>query len=287
MENENLAVDGDTRELVALYELFAQACDEMMATLDKFIVAFKNGSEFPPRKEWPDLLLEPDFNQISDQLAEEGRLLARFKAGELPAEAVKAGNRYIQKEDELVEKVEELAMMPSLLETRRADHALWNYMKRKTDDPVEIQQAKVKDMVAEKLRCYRQNAMSLYEFLAKSQVGGVQMEIKLAEQKAERTMLNKLERVTEGMNVLARGANKHFWHGWRGKRRVRAIQVRDVWLYVQGLKRTVEESELYVICRDVYKNQKMDRMVEYGGYPSALALYNICHAHSAEILRGV
>ena len=53
-------------------------------------------------------------------------------------------------------------------------------------------------------------------------------EVKLAEQKAERTMLAKLERVTEGMNVLARGEEEHFWHSWKGSRKVRAMQVKAV-----------------------------------------------------------
>lgn len=283
MENETLTVDSDTQELVALYGLFAQACDEMMAALDRFIVAVKDGSELPPREEWPDMLLEPEVNQISDQLEEEGRLLVRFRSGELPAEVVKAGNKYLKKEDELVKKVEELTMMPSLLETRRADHALWNYMKRKTDDPVEIQQAKVKDMVAEKLRCYRQNAMSLYEFIAKMQSGSVQAEAKEPEDGSKEA--RQLRRIESKVNSMALPNHKFFWHYWSNKKRIKMRQLEAVLAYVQANK-DIKPEKLHDACKTVYKDKHMERMVACGGYKSDYALYQICHRHIYEFFRG-
>lgn len=287
MQDAVLTLDGDTKQLVALYEHFARVCQEMIGSLDRFIVAHKSGGEYPPRNEWPDLILEPDLNQISGQLEEEFRLLSRFRAGELPGEVLKAGNRYIKKEDELVGKIEQLTMVPSLLETRRADHALWNYMKVKTGEPIEVHHAKVNDMIAEKLRCYRQNATALYNFLAQLQSGTALAEAKGAEKKVERTMINQLERMTAEMNVLARGDEAHFWQSWRGKRKVRAMQIKAVWRYVQESGRIIEDAELKAICRKIYKREHMDEMVKQGGYPSAVALYSICHAHSAELLRGV
>jgi len=281
MENETLTVDGDTQELVALYGLFAQACERMMAALDRFIVAFKNGAEYPPRKEWPDLLLEPDINQISGQLSKEGRLLTRFKAGELPAEAVKAGNRYIQKEDELVEKVEELTLLPCLLDSRRADHALWNYMKRKTDDPVDIQQAKVKDMVAEKLRCYRQNAKELTVYLCKVQSAPSEGKVQEGESKEAR----RLERIEGKVDAIARPAGRFFWHDWPNKKRVKMRELEAVLAYVQA-NDDIGPEGLHDACKTIYEDKRMERLVEYSGYPNANALYQICHQHVDDFFKG-
>ena len=283
MENETLTVDGDTQELVALYGLFAQACERMMSALDRFIEAVKNGKAFPPREEWPDMLLEPDINQVSGQLSKEGRLLTRFKAGELPDEVVKAGNHYLHKEDALVKKVEQLTMMPCLLETRRADHALWNYMKGKADDPVEIQQAKVRDMVAEKLRCYRQNAMSLYEFIAKMQSGSVQAEAKEPEDGSKEA--RQLRRIECKVNSMALPNHKFFWHYWSNKKRIKMRQLEAVLAYVQADK-DIKPEKLHDACKTVYKNKHMERMVACGGYKSDYALYQVCHRHIYEFFRG-
>lgn len=283
MKNENLTVDGDTQELVALYGLFARACERMMSALDRFIEAVKNGEAFPPREEWPDMLLEPDINQVSGQLSKEGRLLTRFKAGELPDEEVKAGNHYLHKEDALVKKVEQLTMMPCLLETRRADHALWNYMKGKADDPVEIQQAKVRDMVAEKLRCYRQNAMSLYEFIAKMQSGSVQAEAKEPEDGSKEA--RQLRRIESKVNSMALPNHKFFWHYWSNKKRIKMRQLEAVLAYVQANK-DIKPEKLHDACKTVYKDKHMERMVACGGYKSDYALYQICHRHIYEFFRG-
>lgn len=287
MKDETLAVDGDTAQLVTLYGHFAQVCQEMMVALERFIAAYRSGAEFPPRNEWPDMLLEPDINAVRGQLLEEGRLLKRFRPGKLPDEVLKAGNHYIKKEDELVWKVEKLTMLPCLHETRSADHALWNYMKAKSDEPCEVHYAKVDSMIAEKLRCYHQNAISLYSFLARAQSGEMPSEAKALETKTERAMINKLERMTEDMNVLARGDEAHFWQNWRGKKKVRAMQVKAVWRFVQESDRQIAEAELNTVCKKVYKRERMGEMVKLGGYPTAAALYQICHKHSIEILRGV
>ena len=282
MENEEIAVQGDAGRLVSLYGRFAQDCERTRLAMDRFIAALKTGAEFPPRSAWPDMLLEPEVNEASGRIAEEGRLLARFRVGELPAEVVQAGDRYIKSEDELVNKVEQLAMMPCLLETRRADHALWNYMKGETEDPAEIQRAKVQEMVAEKLRCYRKNAMEIYGFLAGVRPGSVRLEATGEKgSQAER----RLKQIEGKVDSMVQPCHKYFWHDWPNRKRIKMRQLEAVLAYVQG-KENIKPEDLHVACVKVYQDKNMEKMVAYGGYPSGYSLYQICHRHIYEFFRG-
>ena len=285
MKNETLTVDGDTQELVALYELFAQACERMMDAVDRFVEAYKTGGEYPPRNEWPDRLLDPDLNKVGIKLVEEASLLKRFGPAGLPNEVVKAGTAYLNKEDTLVNRIELLAMLESLRETHRADHMLWNYMTTKAEVTPEEHAAKVDALIAEKLRCYRQNAKLIYEFLAKMQSEGNQREAQAQEPEDGSKEARQLRRIESKVNSMALPNHKFFWHYWSNKKRIKMRQLEAVLAYVQANK-DIKPEKLHDACKTVYKDKHMERMVACGGYKSDYALYQICHRHIYEFFRG-
>ena len=285
METENLQIDGDAKELVTLYELYAQVCERMLDAVDRFVEAYKAGGEYPPRNEWPDRLLDPDLNKVGIKLAEEASLLKRFGPAGLPNEVVKAGTAYLNKEDTLVNKIELLAMLESLRETHRADHMLWNYMTTKAEVTPEEHAAKVDALIAEKLRCYRQNAKLIYEFLAKMQSERENREAQAQERKDERKAKRQLDRIESKVDVVTQTGNDFFWHAWPKKKRIRMRELEAVLQYVQE-HRNASPEDLHAICTKVFKDWQMFKYVENGGYPSVNALYNCCLKHVDEFFRG-
>lgn len=276
VERNELKRQNAAGKLVALYAYYSRFCGELSAKVADFVRLNREGA-WVARNAWPDVMLEPNCNRMAGKVEEEGRWLKLFRPGELPAEVVAKGEEYMAAEEKLVGSIEELVAGPDLLLTRSADRALWNYM----ITPVEefdwrLHQAKVNGLVEAKIACYRNNALAICRKLSGDGTG-------MREARKERKMIGKLRDMTRDMKVLAQGEEENFWHKWRGKR-ARIRQVKAVWNCIQSGE--TAEMELMEICRMVYEKGHMAAEVGSGGYPNARALYQICHQHESELVRG-
>lgn len=266
---EKEKVGGVAAKLSRLYAFYAETCAGMAAR----IVEYGSKGMDLSRRYWPDCVLDPDVNEISAYLELEGLLLKSLGPGELPAEVVESAKIYLAAEDRLVELLERKFPDECWSETRSADHALWAYMSVVPNRDGSL----IDRMVERKRAAYQANKKAAYRHLMAEISGGAAS----VGSRAER----RLERIEGTVAAIARPANRFFWHDWPNKKRVKMRELEAVLAYVQA-NDDVGPELLHDACKTVYADKRMDRLVEYGGYPNANALYQICHAHVAEFFRG-
>ena len=261
------------RELVAIYAGYKAECERLSAAVEAFKAWTEGKGRRPARKMWPDYVLSPKLNGVSERLDDEGRCLKSFKPGELPEEVLARGEEYLEAEEELVAEVEELVRDESLLETRTCDRDLWSYVTRRMGIvrfERRLHEAKVDEKIRRKKECYYANCRVIYNAITEKMKGGAVKRLA----KEERVM----ERIEKKLDVVVSEEPVHCWDTLRS--RVRRAQVKSVWQLVKGMRAQGEEVELHAVCAKAYRRLKMAEME--GGYPNFHALYKFCREHETE-----
>lgn len=277
-----MAEETEVSKLTALYRRFEEGSREKSRQVESFRSVLAQNGELPPRKVWPDELLDPKLNGVSEELDELCAGLKQVPPGKLSSGELAAWRRYLAAEGELLDALERMERHECLMETRTREQDLWAYMTRTSGIQrfdQRLHEAKVDNKIQELKRCYYENRRVFYNVISERLAGGKRQGGARGRAR-EREPVKIMARVEKKLDLVVKEEAEHCWDALRNK--VRRLQVNKVWLRVKELRAQGRAVHLHAECERLYREADMVGEVASGGYPNYHALYKFCRAHELE-----